>query len=114
MSTLNPLEKRIVELSFQHKLTHVSSCLNVVNLLDWIYEQRGKDDPVVLDNSHAGLALYVVLEEHDLCDAEQMIEDHGTHAGRDPERGIWVSGGSLGQPATVAVGLAMADKNRKV
>ena len=114
MSTLNPLEKRIVELSFQHKLTHVSSCLNVVNLLDWIYEQRGKDDPVVLDNSHAGLALYVVLEEHDLCDAEQMIEDHGTHAGRDPEHGILVSGGSLGQPATVAVGLAMADKNRKV
>ena len=111
---MNTLEKRIVELSFNHQLTHVSSCLNCVNLIDWIYEQRGKDDPFVLDNSHAALALYVVLEKHGLCDAEEMVEKHGTHASRDLEHGIWVSGGSLGQPATVAVGLALGHKDKKV
>ena len=111
---MNPLEKRIVELSFKHKLTHVSSCLNCVNLIDWIYEQRKEDDPFVLDNSHAALALYVVLEKHGFYDAEKMIEKHGTHAGRDHKHGIWVSGGSLGQPITVAVGLALADKDRTV
>jgi len=111
---MNALEKRIVQLSFDHQLSHISSCLNCVNLLDFIYEQRKQGDPVVLDNSHAALALYVVLEKHGLCDAGEMVERHGTHAGRDPANGIWVSGGSLGQPSTVAVGLALADKNRKV
>jgi transketolase N-terminal domain/subunit len=85
-----------------------------VNLLDWIYVQRKEGDPVILGNSHAALALYVVLERNGLCDAEEMIHKHGTHAGRDMEHGIWVSGGSLGQPETVAVGMAMADHNRTV
>ncbi len=111
---MNDLEKRIIELSYAHQLSHISSCLNCVNLLDWIYDERKDNEPVCLDNSHAALALYVVLEKHGLCDAEEMIEKHGTHAGRDPEHGIYVSGGSLGQVATVAVGLALADKNRKV
>lgn len=111
---MNQLEQRIIELSYKHQLTHVSSCLNTVNLLAWIYDQRNDDEPVCLDNSHAALALYVVLEKHGLCDAEEMVNKHGTHAGRDMEHGIWVSGGSLGQPATVAVGMALAYKTRKV
>ena len=111
---MNNLERRIVELSFKQKLTHVSSCLNTVNLLDWIYEQRGEDHPVCLDNSHAALALYVVLEKNGYCDAEEMIKKHGTHAGRDTEHGIYVSGGSLGQVSTVAIGLALANKERTV
>ncbi len=111
---MNSLEKRIVELSYAHKLTHVSSCLNCVNLIDWIYEQRKPDDPFILDNGHASLAHYVVLEKHGLCDAEEMVKKHGVHSSRDMEHGIWCSNGSLGQAATVAVGMALADKNRKV
>ncbi len=111
---MNTLEKRIIELSYAHQLSHISSCLNVINLIDWIYEERKENEPVCLDNSHAALALYVVLEKHGLCSAEEMIDKHGTHAGRDLEHGIYVSGGSLGQVATVAVGLALADKERKV
>jgi len=111
---MNTLEKRIIELSYAHQLSHISSCLNCVNLLDWIYDERKDDEPVCLDNSHAALALYVVLEKHSKCDAEEMIKKHGTHAGRDLEHGIYVSGGSLGQVATVAVGLALTDKDRKV
>lgn len=111
---MNPLEKRVVQLSYKHNLSHISSCLNCVNLIERIYQQRKPDEPFCLDNSHAALALYVVLQKHGLCDAEEMIEKHGTHAGRDPENGIYVSGGSLGQVATVAIGLALADPNRKV
>lgn len=108
---MNFLEKRIIELSFRHKLTHISSCLNTVNTLAAIYAERHPMDPVVLGNSHAALALYVVLESHDFCNAEEMIAKHGTHAGRDMEHGIWVSGGSLGQAETVAVGMAIAERN---
>lgn len=111
---MNKLEKRVIELSYRHQLTHVSSCLNCINLIDWIYDQRKPDEPFVQDNGHAALAHYVVLEKHGLCDAEEMVKKHGTHASRDMEHGIWVSNGSLGQAATVAVGMALADKIRTV
>ncbi len=85
-----------------------------MNLLDWIYDERRPNDPVVLDNGHASLALYVVLEKHGLCDAEEMVKKNGTHADRNTDTEIWCSNGSLGQAATVAVGMALADPNRKV
>lgn len=111
---MNNLEKRIIELSYLHKLSHISSSLNTVNVLAKIYERRHADDPVVLGNSHAAMALYVVLESRGLCDANAMVLKHGVHANRDMENGIWVSGGSLGQPETIAVGMALADRTRKV
>lgn len=111
---MNTLKKRCIELSYKHGLTHISSVLNTVDLLDSIYRMRLEDDPVVLGNSHAALALYVVLESRGLCDAEAMIKKHGTHAGRDVGHGIWVSGGSLGQAETIAVGMALADRLRVV
>lgn len=111
---LTKLQKRAVELSFKHKLTHVSSVLNTVPVLQKIYDDRQDHEPVVVGNGHASLAHYVVLEAHGLCDAEEMIRDYGTHASRDMKRGVWVSNGSLGQAETVAVGLALADPTRKV
>lgn len=111
---LTDLQRRCVDLSYRHKLTHISSVLNTVNVIGEIYKSRHKDDPFILGNSHAFLALAVVLEKHGLCDAEEMIAKHGTHAARDPENGIYVSGGSLGQAETIAVGMAMADRTRTV
>lgn len=111
---LNPLERRIIELSYHFKLSHISSCLNTVNVLDEIYATREETDPVVLGNSHAALALYVVLEANGLCDGGDMVKKHGVHASRDMEHGIWVSGGSLGQAETIAVGMAIAWPDRTV
>ncbi len=110
----NPLEKRIVELSYRHKLSHISSCLNCVNLIVDIYDQRSDHEPFILGNGHASLAHYVVLESRGMCDAEEMITKHGVHSSRDITNGIWCSNGSLGQAETVAVGFALADKERKV
>ncbi len=110
----NALEKRIVELSYAHKLTHVSSCLNCVNLIDFIYDERKDNEPFVLGSGHASLAHYVVLEKHGMCNAEEMIKHHGVHSSRDIGSGIWCSNGSLGQAETVACGFALADKERKV
>lgn len=111
---MNAIEKRVIELTYNNGLTHLSSCLNCVNLLDSIYSKRMDDDPVVMGNAHASLALYVVLEKFGHCDSQEMIEKHGVHCSRDMEHGIWCSGGSLGQPETVAVGFALADPKRTV
>lgn len=110
---MTTLQKRCVELSFHNKLTHVSSVLNTVSVIDTIYSSKLKEgDPFVLGNSHAALALFVVLEKMGVCDAGEMICRHGTHACRDMDRGIWVSGGSLGQAETIAVGLALGNPKK--
>lgn len=111
---MNVHEQRIIDLSYRHKLTHISSCLNTINLLVGIYKKKKSGDIVILANGHAGAALYVALENVGLCDAEEMIEKHGVHPSRDTEHGISCSSGSLGQAETVAVGLALADLSRTV
>lgn len=109
---MNKLEKRVLELSYKHKLSHIGSCLNAVNQIDTIYSIKEKDDIFVLGNAHAALALYVVLEKYGLGKAEAFIEKCGTHQERMGS--IFVSGGSLGQAETVAVGMALADRSKNV
>lgn len=111
---MNTLENRVIELTYKNGLTHLSSCLNCVNLIDEIYAKKGDLDPFILGNGHASVAHYVVLEKYGWCDAQEMIDKHGVHSTRDLEHGIWCSNGSLGQAETVAVGFALADPKLKV
>jgi len=111
---MNGLERRCIALSYAHGKSHVSSVLNTVNVLAEIYALKSNSDIVVLGNSHAALALFVVLEANGKGDAEKLLLQHGTHASRDIAHDIWVSGGSLGQADPVALGLAMADRTRTV
>jgi len=110
---MNTLEKRIIDLSYKHGLTHISSCLTTLPALEDIYRVKEPNDEVVLGNSHSALALYVLLEEKGI-NAEDLIKRMGTHAERSLKDGIYVSGGSLGQAETVAVGMALADRSRTV
>jgi transketolase len=111
---MNTLERRIIDLSYKHKLSHIGSCLATVNTLDKIYSIKKKDEPLILSNGHAGLALYVVLEKYEGHNAEELLEKHGVHPNRDMEHGIWCSTGSLGHGVAIGVGMAMADKDRIV
>jgi len=108
------LKRRVAELTYRHGLTHLSSCLNAVGIIDNIYKVKKDNEPFILSQGHAALALYVVLEKYFFHDAEMLIKKHGTHPGRDMENGIWCSTGSLGSGITVAVGMALADRTRNV
>lgn len=109
---MNALEQRVIDLSYKHKLAHVSSCLTAVNILDKLFSVKKDKDLVILSSGHAGLALYVVLEQWLFKDAEKLLEKHGVHPNRDVENGIYCSSGSLGSAITLAVGMALADKER--
>jgi transketolase N-terminal domain/subunit len=111
---MNSLERRIIDLSYEHKLTHIGSCLNAVNFIDHTYEVMRPEDKFVLSQGHAFLALAVVLEKHKGLDAAQLVKEHGTHPIRNTKEGIFVSTGSLGQGLTVAVGMALADRSRDI
>ena len=108
------LKKRILEIAYKHKLSHLGSYLSAVGIINEIYKSKQPEDIFILSSGHAALALYVVLEKYEGKNAEELFLKHGGHPHRDEENGIYCSTGSLGLGITVAVGRALADKNRKV
>jgi transketolase len=108
------LKQRILEIAYKHKLSHLGSYLSAVNIIDEIYESKNPNDIFILSSGHAALALYVILEKYEGKNAEKLFLKHGGHPHRDEENGIYCSTGSLGLGITVAVGRALADKNKKI
>ena len=108
------LKKRILEIAHKHKLGHLGSYLSAVPIIDEIYRNKSSEDIFILSSGHAALALYVVLEKYEGKNAEELFIKHGGHPHRDEKNGIYCSTGSLGLGITVAVGRALANKNRKV
>lgn len=108
---MSPLERRIIDISYQHQMSHIGSCLTAVGIIDRIFAEKG-DAPFVLSNGHAGVALYAVMEKYGLGDAHALYDKHGVHPNTDTH--IACSSGSLGHGIGIAVGMALADKTRKV
>lgn len=111
---MNDLTYRILSLAHKHKRSHIGSCLTAAPILDEIYRMRGPNDPVILSAGHAFLALACVLEKHCGKDAGDLIQRHGVHPTKNEADGIYASTGSLGQGLSLAVGRALADRNRSV
>jgi len=108
------LKKRILEIAYKNKLSHLGSYLSSVDIIDKIYSKKSKDDIFILSSGHAALALYVVLEKYESKDAEELFKKYGGHPHRAEEDGIYCSTGSLGTGITIAVGRAVANPKRKV
>jgi len=108
------LKKRLLEICYKHKLHHLGSYFSSLNIIDNIYSQMKKDDIFILSSGHAVVALFVVLEKYFGFDAEELLKKHGEHPKLDEEHKIFCSTGSLGLGLLVAVGRAVANKNRNV
>ena len=111
---MNTLARRVIDITYQERLSHLSSTLSALPIIEEIYAQRKDDEVFILSNGHAGLALYVVLEKYYGVDPVAMLHKHGIHPGRDPENHLYCSTGSLGSGLPIAVGHALATPNRQV
>jgi len=111
---LSDLEKRILDISHKYNLSHLSSCLTAVQLIDNLYKVKKPEDIFILSQGQAGLALYVVLEKLYGFDAEKLFLKHGVHPNRDLGDKISCSSGSLGCALPIAVGMALANRKRDV
>jgi len=111
---LTELQRRIVDIAYKDKLTHIGTYLTTLPSIEQAYKVMRPEDKFVLSAGHAFLALAVVLEKYRGLDAEKLSREHGTHPVRNEKEGIWVSTGSLGQGITVAVGMALADRSKDV
>lgn len=111
---MTPLERRIIDITYQEKLSHLSSCLSAVPIIEEIYNEKADDEVFILSNGHAGLALYVVLENRYGIDPVKLLHKHGIHPSKDLENKLYCSTGSLGSGLPIAVGHALADRKKNV
>ena len=105
--------RRIIELSYKSGYAHIGSCLCAVDIIDAIYRVKKKEERFVLSGGHAAIALYAVLEKNHFMDSS-VIHDLHIHPDRNTNIGIDVSTGSLGQGLPIALGMALADRNKRV
>jgi transketolase len=111
---MKKLEKRIMDITYQEGLSHLSSTLSALPIIEEIYKEKKDDEVFILSNGHAGLALYVVLEDLYGIDATMLLHKHGIHPGKDLENKLYCSTGSLGSGLPIAVGHALADRTKNV
>lgn len=114
MSELKRLQRRLLEISFKHGLSHIGSCYTALPIIYDIYKKKSSVDIFALGIGHAFLAQAIILEEFEGQDAEELLEFHGIHPNRAINHGIYVTSGSLGLSESVALGLALAEKERDV
>ncbi|MCR4329761.1 MAG: thiamine pyrophosphate-dependent enzyme [Candidatus Roizmanbacteria bacterium] len=111
--TQKKLRARIIEVSHMWHSSHLGSCLTAIDALWVLYSIKKPDEPFVLSNGHAGVAQYVVLESLGILPTA-VLEKLFVHPDRCNKYGINVSTGSLGQGLPIAIGMALADKNKQV
>lgn len=114
MKSYNELHNRLLDISYIHNLSHLSSCITTLPILYNIYTQKLDGDIVILSNGHAGLAQYVCMEAFEYKDAEVLFSKCGVHPDKNVDDGIFCSTGSLGLGLPIAIGAAMADAKRVV
>ena len=108
------LIKRIADIAYKNNLSHLGSYYSSLGIIEEIYKKKSKDDIFILSSGHAALALYVVMEKYEGMDAEKLFETYGGHPHRNEKDRIYCSTGSLGLGLLVAIGRAMANRERKV
>lgn len=101
------LKQRILKISKEHGLTHLSSNLTAVTAISAIQYIKEPDEKFVLSNGHAGLALYVATHK----DNEALPILENIHADSS-----WCdcSTGSLGHGIACSAGMALADRSKNV
>lgn len=107
------LRLEILRLSYHKKYSHLGSCLTAIDGIDAVYQIKQPHDVFVLSNGHAGVAWYAVLKDQNLI-SEAEFNAFNIHPDRNPEHGIEVSTGSLGQGLPIAVGMALANSQRTI
>jgi transketolase len=107
------IRRRILEITFESTLSHLGSAFSAVDVIDAIYQLKKEKEQFVLSAGHSATALYAVLEKNKRIDPS-VIKNLHIHPDRNPALGIDVSTGSLGQGLPIALGMALANRGKRV
>jgi transketolase len=114
MGKLEQIKQRILDISKERKLSHVGSCISCLPVLDEIFTHKKQGDRVILDNGHAGLALYCFLEAYEGLNAEEILDHHSIHPDKCEKCHLDASTGSLGHGIGIGIGIALQDRDKTV
>lgn len=105
-------ERKIIDYSYENKLSHIGSCLTALPIIEEIYKIKKPDEKFVLSSGHAHLAHAVVMASQNPGHSIDEYMEAGIHC--DQESGCDVSTGSLGQGLPISLGIALADRSKNV
>lgn len=104
------IQKEILRITYENKLSHLSSNFSALEVLYPIYEKKKKEDKVILDCGHAHLAHLCTMQAFkEIGSAEKLLIEYGIHC--DRRAGCDASTGSLGRGIGVACGMAIMNKD---
>ena len=111
----NSLRKLILEASLEAGACHIGSALSAVDIVERVYKTKKKRDVFVFAKASGVAALYAVLAKRGVIPKDKVVYylKHYPLPSREVP-GVIHSVGSLGHGLPVAVGLALADRTRKV
>lgn len=107
--TSKEIRQQIIKSSYEANACHIGSALSCVEIIKTIYETKKQEDIFVFGKASGVCCLYSYLHPER---AAELIKKYPLPS-KEVEGIIW-SGGSLGQGLSVACGLALGDRNRKV
>ena len=126
MKKLEKLAKKIrgkvIELLYKHRACHLGSCMSCIEILVALYFGRilRPKDKFLLSKGWAAAALYSVLAEKGIIDWHDLYENYYEVGSKywglvhHTVPGIEHSFGSAGHGLPVAIGMALANRNRKI
>lgn len=113
--TVNELKKEILKASFEAKACHIGSALGCVILVKHLFKIAKPEDVVMFGKASGVAALYVVLADRGFFPMEKVTEYLKQYPLPSKEvPGVIHSFGSVGHALPIAVGLAYANKKRRV
>lgn len=104
---------KIIKIVYRADESHLGSALSSTDIIEAVYQTKKENDKFVLGAGHAAAALYATLETHGLL-KKPDLKKLGNHPVRNTQNHIDVSTGSLGHGLPIAVGLALADRKKRV
>ena len=121
------IRKKIIEILFRSKASHLGSNMSVVEILDTIYDSVDLDliklksikrDFIIVSKGHCAAAVYSTLNYYGLLSDEDidryhltdsLLQGHVSHGVSSVEH----STGALGHGLSVAVGVAIGKRSKK-
>lgn len=122
------LRKKILEIIYNSQASHIGSSFSVIDILSAVYKsvdikkiknKRNDRDRVILSKGHSAAALYVILHHFGLMTDEELkiyytngslLMGHASHSVPYIEH----STGALGHGLSVAVGISVGFKLKKI
>lgn len=113
--------KKLLDIALKKKAGHLGPCFSCYPIINKLYSTFDfNNDVFILSKGHAALAYYAILNKYGFLDDNEfeMVYENGSrlygHVSRCPEIGITATAGSLGHGASIAAGIALAGREKKV